>query len=155
MPQEGNIQVVTFSKELTSPDFRSAAIEVGARGEAVELLGVHYFLETILTAGTFNVGLSSNPEHVLNPPATTDLFLFDPAIYGKSGWQKLNVNESETRVIPLYGLIRPRRQIIVWAWESASIVAILTIEVYYRPVQLSKTDLDTLNLKYGKYRRHF
>lgn len=156
MPAEGKPQVMTFSRNVTSPNFGSAPIEMGAKGFAVELFAAHYFVENAVGAFNSHFALSSNPEHELTPPPTTNDFLSDPAIYGHSGSEIASTFlTSMTRIIPLYGIIRPRRQILVWVWDTATATNFIRAEIYYRLIELGKTELDTLNLKYGKYRRHF
>ena len=163
MPAEGNVQIVSYYTTLAASDFRSTVLEMGARGEAVELIGINFSIESFPAAEQqfMAVGLSSNPTHGDSPPSSLPAIMENKAIYalfmarhtefvGAAGvWQ----TSIETKVIPLFGLIRPRRQILVWGFGGDSVSA-FRAEVFYRPVSLGKTELDTLNLKYGKYRRY-
>ena len=164
MPHEGNVQIALVTRTLTGGVPFGAAFEVGSRGEAVKIIAIHYSVGRFFGAGTLTnrlkVALSTNPEHALSPPATEGEFMNDKALYGaiSVGTEKFigapGVEEVGwvTSVIPLHGIIRPRRQIIVGFWIS-QLAANFRAEVYYIPVQMNKTELDALNLKYGKYRR--
>ncbi|KKL81201.1 hypothetical protein LCGC14_1997140 [marine sediment metagenome] len=163
MPAEGEIQVANVHVGgLTSTGGAAFPFEAGARGEAVRLLAVHYSYQPFPANGSYLIfaGLSSNPETSTAPPASFLAFLADKAIYGASAY---SINEvvgaagvwqvrTSTQVIPLYGIIRPRRQLVVVHMTIGGIFEIKA-EIYYQPVALGKTDLDALNLKYGKYRR--
>ncbi|KKL76935.1 hypothetical protein LCGC14_2039890 [marine sediment metagenome] len=162
MPVAGKVQVASLHISSNVSTGQGFAFQIGARGEAVELLGVHYFY----TGGPMNVdhslllGISSNPGHLTNPPSTLVGFLADKAIYGENirDYRQLitveggRVSQIQTVIIPLYGLVRPRRQILVSLATTPSVQEVRA-EVYYRPVTLSKIELDSLDLKYGKYRR--
>lgn len=162
MPAEDNVQVVSRAIVTEATDNNSLVIDVGARGQAVELLAIHYNFRQFNANETqyLLIALSSNPEHELVIPATAALFLSDASSYGF-----LALNHLETVgaagvwqvllpviVVPLYGLVRPRRQILMWRFAGDSSLS-LRADIYYRPVSLNKTELDSLNLKYGKYRR--
>ena len=163
MPPEGNTQVAVVSFRAATDTGASVVFEIGARGVAVELIAIHYqFSGGWLPDANRQlfIGLSSNPVHQQTPPVSIDQFLVDRAVYG-IGYhhflQVLTVEGArtillETLVIPLYGLVRPRRQILVATGASGGAIQ-MRAEVYYRPTSLSRVDLDTLNLKYGKYRR--
>lgn len=165
MPEEGNVQVAIKGFQTTTAgtfDSGAVIIELGARGQAVEMIALHHTLGIILTSlGQYNlVGLSTNPEHELAPPEGVDLFLKDSAVYGVSNFSYNGVGTNfarseRTNIIPLYGLIRPRRQVLVWlCGNTDEIPTDIRVEIYYRPIELNKVDLDALNLKYGKYRRY-
>ena len=161
MPREGNVQVVVVPVSAAANASGSAVVEIGARGEAVEILGIHFGIEQFVSNATqvLHIGLSTNPSHELTPPVSTTAFLTDKAIYGSMDLSNAEVVGAagiwqatvSTNVIPLYGIIRPRRQILVWRMEGPGVP--IRSEIYYRPLNLNKTDLDALNLKYGKYRR--
>lgn len=163
MQEEGNVQTVSFYTLLAAADFRTTVLEMGARGEAIKLLGINFSIESFPAQESqfMAVGLSSNPSHIATPPASLPVIMADKAIYalfisrhtesvGAAGVWQTNI---ETKVIPLFGIIRPRRQVLVWGFGGDSVSA-FRAEVFYRPVSLGKTELDTLNLKYGKYRRY-
>ena len=160
MPEEGKLQVVSFARDITANDFGGAPIEMGARGEAVELWGLHLIIGemAVIISQSLMVALSSNPRHELTPPGSEDAFVIDPALYGMAMSRKTShTNVGEIYVpqnfVPLYGIVRPRRQILVWSFIRPAANVVFRVEIYYRPVSLNKADLDTLNLKYGKYRR--
>ncbi len=162
MPPEGNVQIAAFGFEVPGVGSGAFAVEIGAKGEAAKLLAIHYSLQRVFpeTGQRYQMALSSNPNHLLTQPPTEIAMLTDKALYafwaftheeivGAAGvWQAIQ----NTQVIPLYGLIRPRRQIFVFR-SFAETTTNLRIEIYYTPISLGKTELDTLDLKYGKYRR--
>ena len=165
MPQEGKIQTKVAVALAAGNEARGVPIEMGARGEAVELWAIHHSIERLPSSSTSLVlysGLSSNPE--LEGPIVPTLrpFIADKSIYGLSAqtWEVdigiggVVLNYQRTQIIPLYGIVRPRRQIWVFLHTTVpDISGEIRIEVYYRPISLNKTDLDALNLKFGKYRR--
>ena len=160
MPQEGNVQVANFSRLFTSGLFMSTAIEMGAKGEAVSLLQMSISMGQILGPPGLNLaaGLSSNPNHLLDPPISFGSLLLDPAIYGvMSVISDITVGGSHnllvTQSLDLKGILRPRRQILAIGYGTAAAVMVVRVEILYRPVTMGKNDLDTLNRKYGLYRR--
>ncbi len=165
MPDEGKVQIVRRSLVIpTGARPISTPVEMGAKGEAVELLGIHTSLFNFSSLDTFTLitALSFNPSHEQLTPTDRIAMIADPALYGTSLSFKSEdltveggrVYEQNTQIIPLYGLVRPRRQILVVLYTSIGATGHIRIEIYYRPIRLSKVDLDSLNLKFGKYRRH-
>ena len=160
MPEEGNIQVKVMSQLLTSVTEVSRVAEMGAKGEAVRLEQISLSIAPAFGELDISlaVGLSSNPVHLTSVLNALGI-MSDPAIYGvlstmggffAGGSQSLH----RTISMDLKGIIRPRRQILLWAYASGdSSVVLGRVEILYRPIQLGKVDLDALNLKYGKYRR--
>ncbi|KKL76098.1 hypothetical protein LCGC14_2048320 [marine sediment metagenome] len=160
MPQEGNLQVVSFARSIDADDFGAVPVEMGARGEAVELWGLHLIPGEmgVVVSQSLMVALSSNPSHELTPPGSEDAFLADRALYGMAMARKTSHTAIGEIIVPqdfvpLYGIVRPRRQILVWSFIRPAATLVFRVEIYYRPVSLNKHDLDALNLKYGKYRR--
>ena len=160
MQDEGKVQVVNYARTVTSPSFSSLVVEMGARGEAVEMIALHISISAILPSTTQRsivVALSTDPSHEVVPPVARIAMFSLKALYGfSSGFWQVGASggaRSSTEIIPLYGLVRPRRQILVWAWVGITEEQTFRVEIYYRPVSLNKEDLDALNLKYGKYRR--
>ena len=164
MPQEGRVQVADVSRRFAfSGEVGARIMEIGARGEAVRLLAIHTSVLIMEAVNNTRVGtaLSSNPEHLATPPPTIDLILQSKAIYGFSlfNHQRALVTSGGndqswvTLVIPLYGLVRPRRQVLLFGQTAGTAGNIVRVEVYYQPLELAKVELDALNLKYGKYRR--
>jgi len=161
-PEDRPVQVATIAHRTGVPDtYEGAPIEMGAIGEVVELLAVHYSLDVIgyPTNWRLGLGLSSNPEHLLNPPGSYEEFLVHNSIYGKMvlvwNWQGTGVvwREFFTQIIPLYGIIRPRRQVFTIAYEGVTSLLWCVAEIYYRPVDVDKVTKDLVNRKFGKYRR--
>lgn len=159
MPEEGKVQVVSVTRLFGTNESNNAVIEMGARGQAVELLGVHYTLSNLSAATSIGIeiGLSSNPENEGFPFIGSVTPNFDPSVYGYWDYSILtltgvgHVVREPQGIIPLYGLVRPRRQVLIFVFNGGT--AELRTEVYYRSVSLVKEDLDSLNLKFGKYRR--
>jgi len=152
--------MVSFARDIAADDFGAAPVEMGARGEAVELWGLHLITGemAVVVSQSLMVALSSNPRHELTPPGGEDAFVLDPALYGMALVRKsTHTNVGEISIpqafVPLYGIVRPRRQILVWSFIRPAANVVFRVEIYYRPVSLNKPDLDALNLKYGKYRR--
>ncbi|KKM65648.1 hypothetical protein LCGC14_1489110 [marine sediment metagenome] len=163
MPQEGNVQVVVPTVSVEAGTAKGFVVELGAKGEAVALLGLHVGIEEFLPSGEFVVfvALSSNPGHLLTPPATSAARAGDKALYGATlltGREVLDTSGGRTYTIPsistpLYGLIRPRRQVLIVFFVNPGVLPKIRVEIYYKPLSLGKIELDALNLKYGKYRR--
>lgn len=155
-----DVQVAVVHERPESSDFGSKIIEMGGgEGNVVELIAVHWHIELVNGAIMWqSLALSSNPEHLLTPPADIASNQLDVALYGRAVWigRTDAVGESwvaGTIVVPLYGIIRPRKQIMVWGIIASTSVVGLTGEIYYRPVVLAQRDRDSINRKYGKYRR--
>jgi len=163
MLPDGRIEVATLYERPTSPVFGSIPLVMGAEGQAVAIEAVHYSIDFMDEA--FNaylaIALSSNPAHELIPPATIDDMHSNKALYGFSSmfrpFDLVSQGASSTlvnsRIIPLYGVIRPRRQILVYYWLHQSHQTRIRVEVFYQVVSLTINELDTLDRKYGKYRR--
>lgn len=170
MPADDNLdlQVSRYSTDgYFSPGatWRGTPIELGGRGRLVKLWSVHYSVSEInddpTTLDLWYNALSSNPEHQGDYIATTDAFFQDKALYGTAVFgQRINKSATGgasrwvwTQIIPLHGLIRPRRQIWVlfrngWAeWYQFG------MEIYYSEIPMLPGDIITANRKYGKYRR--
>ncbi len=155
----GVVQMVNYAR-LISAGQESMPVEMGARGEAVELLGIHTAITEVTNTSSFQLvtALCSNPAFYPTPPiGSTQALLEDKSMYGVGVIQGQTMTAVAAKVfilpiIPLYGIVRPRRQILVWSLAAGAAV-VFRIEIFYRPVKLGKEDLDSLNLKYGKYRR--
>lgn len=165
MHPEDDIEVaVSYWRTGASPTYESKPIEMGARGEVVSILGVHYSLDYLVSGvlGYRYIALSSNPGHELTPPSTQDLFFGDKAFYAFASFINVfkvtgdhyGLNDHFFSIfVPLYGMVRPRRQIICIGNLVGNEQFRLRTEVYYRPVHLGQPDLVTINRKFGKYRR--
>ena len=163
MPQEGNVQVVVPTLAVVEGTTTGSVVEFGARGEAVALQGLHVAIEGFSSAVELIVfvALSSNPGHLLTPPVTDAARRGDKALYGATIFacrEELTSTGGRTYCVPsistpLYGLIRPRRQILLINFINPGVTPTIRVEIYYKPLSLGKIELDALNLKYGKYRR--
>jgi len=162
MPLEDNsVEVLVISHATESGASSEASpIEMGGQGKLVQLLGIHYICNTIATppgAWHLCLGLSSNPNHLLNPPAGREPFIRDISIYGSFIHLHRAAGDGtshslSTAIIPLYGLIRPRRQIFVIRADTTTAIEI-RVEVYYRPIAIQGIIRNVIDRKFGKYRR--
>jgi len=105
--------------------------------------------------------LSSNPEHEGELDLGLDDLFGSPAIYAT----RMHVNRcdlvstggyawhDETEIIPLYGIIRPRRQVWVEYMVAHDGSNRTGIEIYYSEIDATRPQEAQVNYKYGKYRR--
>jgi len=169
MQVEGEIQVGVFYYRIPLPAataYRSIPIEMGGgEGNLVRLWAIHYNLELIkaIVPATYFIGiaLSSNPEHENNPIDDFAIWQSDKALYGRHLWIADNTGTGnfafwrKEAIIPLYGLVRPRRQImsILMFQYSAELLCGVGAEVYYQPTGAVADEREIVNRKYGKYKR--
>lgn len=168
MHPDDEIQVATFALPPDEQFVYSIGfpIELGGRGKVVRMWSVHYhtyFLDGDSQTIRIRQALSENPEHELRAPVLTAEFAQDKALYARSivdseivnfAANQVGVRQWESRVVPLYGLIRPRRQIWVNIITQGLKDMSPCIEVYYSPVSdLPRPIIDTINRARGKYRR--
>ena len=167
MPQGDNVQVAIVERRPIATNYGSAVVAMGGLGQAVRIYAVHYHLDYFKTEETFYfaAALSSNPLHEITPPDDQDLFYEDEALYGfvsyvHSPYVAVGAGEAyglsdhyKSQIIPLYGIIRPRRQVLCWYHLASSAQSRIRAEIYYEPITLGKNDLETLDRKFGKYRR--
>lgn len=152
--------------ELTSPVAMTVPFDAGARGEVIELIAVHYtFSNPDLVPGRLAMGLFSNPSPAAraNPLVGLTYLRESPDVYGFFQWDSWVTvtapgtgtveNFTTTEIIPLYNLIRPRRQLLAISWGQGVVTIGLRVEIYYRPKSLPKHEIDLINRKYGLYRR--
>ena len=158
------IEVACVYSRITSPAYSSMPFELGGRGNAVKLYGISYHIDYFVVASTCYLyfALSSNPTHELTPPGNEDIFWADQALYGfaaKSMSSQFGAADYgaaavlQSQYVPLYGIIRPRRIIFVAITLHLNYSIRTRAELYYEPVELGGIELDTLNRKYGRYRR--
>lgn len=134
--------------------------------EVVSLIAIHWHIEQVVggggATGLLMAALSENPEHELTPPVGVAEFQGNANLYGMATWLSISgVNGSDwafglsgtTLIIPLYGILRPKRQVAVFAnvWQTG--FTGIRGEVYYVPVQPSRDVVDAISRRYGKYRR--
>lgn len=166
MPAEDKpVEVLNvFPRIETSPSEAAIPVEMGAQGNVVELIAIHYSLPDVSIIDNFRcmMVLSSNPNHLLNPPAGRFLNSSTPGLYG-AGYlvgnfmsNGINYAVSEvikTLIIPLYGLMRPRRQVLIVSMTCVHAPMTCHVEIYYRPVSLSNELENSINRKFGKFKR--
>lgn len=137
---------------------------VGRRDRAARLFGVHYSIDDLSSAINVDqsiiIALSENPEHDVVPPATLEIARRDKALYGfyelsrRHGIVTTGGGDfrTTTKIIPLYGILVPFRQRIIVVNELDDTMEIRA-EIYYEPVLLPETDLESINRQHGAYRR--
>lgn len=168
MHPDDDVQVATFA---LPPDEQfvysfGVPVQLGGRGKVVRMWAVHYhcyFIDPDSQTLDYRQALSENPEHLDRPPVLTAEFAQDKALYGRAIWDSelaflpAAVTSERSRVsqlVPLYGLIRPRRQVWVGIIVQGLKDISPCIEVYYSPVNdLPRPIIDTINRARGKYRR--
>ena len=134
-------------------------------GEAVSLIAIHWHLEQLsgVSAATlFMAALSENPEHELAPPLGIAEFQGNQSLYGMASFLNyLNLGGTDrgagncwgSQIIPLYGILRPKRQIAVFANAWAAGLTGIRGEIYYEEELPSRQVVDAISRRYGKYRR--
>lgn len=134
----------------------SLAVEFGiAANQLVKLWSIKYTFEGIVAGEKFcMLGLSNNPSHLVSPPAGTEI-ISDQAIYAFFCWYNVLTTTGgqtmHTVQLPLYGLVVPKRQILISNQNLATIP--IRAEIYYTAISASPEDIGAVNLKQGKYRR--
>lgn len=158
MPQEGNIKVKEWSNRLVTVGVHGYPLNFGAQNKAVKLLGVNLLFSAagLSASGDMITALSSNPNHLDAPPAYPEILL-DEALYARQHYDTVRVGDEHSiffhnQWMPLYGLLRPTRQILI-VYNLLQNNCVLAMEWYYEEIELSQTIQDDLNLVYGKYRR--
>jgi len=160
------MEVARFSnlKDLGFGNWIGIPVELGGQGTLVRLWGVHHYIaninSTVPAASLWGSALSSNPEHIGELAFGLDEFMRSPALYGTwlspyrtigTGSQSLSLH---TGLVPLYGIVRPRRQIWVLYLVGSAGSDRQGIEIYYNDdVGRDKDLIDETNRKFGKYRR--
>ncbi len=167
MPPDGDtdIQVARYwNLTIFKSPFvwRGQVVELGGRGRLVQLWAIHHYMLNLgVTIGaqvTWASALSSNPNHEGDLGLVVVDFLGDAALYGTSLRNEIDSGTSisrdvVTQIVPLYGLIRPRRQIWVLCLEDLLGNRGFGIEIYYSEIPMPRQDVITANRKYGKHRR--
>jgi len=167
MPQEDKdvlIASIIFphvedSAELAQPMDTAARLST----EAIKLHGVEYNMsawDRNLVDVNCIFCLSSNPEHLVGPPSMIEIFDSEAtyAIYKWDGRAAVAGTDNgyarmfNTGIIPLYGLIVPRRQIVCLDNNMGSTIK-MRANIYYSIVQKKSDIIETLNRQRGKYRR--
>lgn len=160
---------VVYSR-TTQTTYSSVVVEfpIGL-GEAVSLLAVHWHLESAKNQtgdALFIAALSENPEHELDPPAGVAELQGNLSLYGMATWAHHIAivtagadygyaweDSVHTLIIPLYGILRPKRQIAVFAnvWHTG--LTGIRGEIYYMAMSTPTDIVNAMNRRYGKYRR--
>lgn len=149
----------------TSAAYDSIPVEfpVGL-SDAVSLIAIHWHIESLLhTASSVLVmcALSENPEHEIAAPIGVAEFQGNSDLYGMATWvgsfhSSVDGNSVAralgTIVVPLYGMLRPKRQVAVFANISGMLIG-MRGEIYYEEETPSHQVVDAISRRYGKYRR--
>jgi hypothetical protein len=165
MPAEDEVKVATVmdSNGLADGDQLALPVEFSVGiSQVAELLAVHWNISAFGHSSVtyYSACLSSNPEHLLTAPTSIGMFQSE-ATYGLYHWDSrvvvagtdnAYVYKTETAVIPLYGILVPKRQVVCWESEMVSTV-IFKAEIYYRVKTISRQLVDAINIKQGKFRR--
>ncbi len=168
MPREDEMQVGVFYSRpvITGGDEGSLPINLGGgEGNLLQIWALHWNIEAVFPGPNrqlfTGVALSSDPEHELAPLINFEDFQSHRALYGRALWiaghdgiGDTTVSQ-ESKAVPVYGLIRPRRQIMVWSILAGDAQGSMGIglEVYYTPMGAPFTEREEVNRKFGKYRR--
>lgn len=145
---------------IDSGDDESQPVDFGIRkNQLVKIWGVHWTVSAYDANSSpliWVCALSSDPTHLDTPPSAIEI-IGSQATYAVNNWVKRSngVNfstELNTVNIPLYGLLRPRRQIVCFSNTVLTNVR-MRCEIYYEIVEGSQVEVDAVNVKYGKYRR--
>lgn len=167
MPPEDEMQVGVFYVRTIALGSAGIPVELGGgEGNLVKIWACHWNLENTPTEdgpfdGFLGMALSSNPEHENNPIGLFAEFQSDPALYARAIYAYAHDGIGDTTsflknmVIPTYGLVRPRRQImlVLNLWQQLEKFTGVGLEVYYTPWSVPSTEREEVNRKYGKYRR--
>lgn len=175
MPQDDEMQVGVFSDRVDVAAVGTGSIPVemgGGEGNLVRIWACHWGIELIKIAdqnahdSLYGLALSSNPEHELTPLIGFIDYQENKALYARGQWSynsltRINgINyasdlqaQAQTQIIPCYGLVRPRRQLMVWMLAGLTASIGLRLEVYYTPFGAARNEREEVNRKYGKYRR--
>lgn len=181
MPQDDEMQVGVFHAFSGTAISEEGSLPVelgGGEGNLVRIWACHWAIDFINLesdhgAGIdrlIGLGLSSNPEHELTPLVDFQDFQRSQAVYARAQWvfnhrhsslqNGINWADNEDisvrtvpQLVPLYGLVRPRRQIMVWTLINGTARTGMRLEIYYTPFGATRTEREEVNRKYGKYRR--
>lgn len=177
MPQDDEMQVGVFYERSGAEVAVEGALPVemgGGEGNLIRIWACHWTVELVKLADTPSVdrflglALSSNPEHELVHLVNFQDFQSNKALYARALWtyNSLNVliagsdnvinREAllwQPKKVPCYGLVRPRRQMMVWSLLNGAAVTGMGLEIYYTPFSATRTEREEVNRKYGKYRR--
>ncbi len=183
MPHEDEMQVAVFSArpDVTVTDNGSIPVEMGGgEGNLVRIWACHWAIELLRLTDSnaidlfLGLALSSNPEHELTPLEDFVDYQENKALYARARWTYNSLTrivfqtngidwgyayasdlqtQAQTQIIPCYGVVRPRRQIMVWSLLAFTASIGLTLEVYYTAFGARRTEREEVNRKYGKYRR--
>lgn len=154
---DDRVSIKTINERIQSIGYEAVDCRFGA-SDGVALLGIHGIVENPTADSFIGTALSRNPGHLEAPPANIEAFFLDEALYGRMFWgTELSASEGSwtmgTRIIPMYEIVVPSRQIAVFCVINASRLVGIVMEIYYREVTLSKIERDVLNASWGKYRR--
>lgn len=173
MPVDGEVRELVVATDLINDEENLGipiSFGVGRKDRAVRLWGAKYSISGFTASAgvtlTWGFALSENPEHELAANRPTLVFAFsNEAIYAfhyarKGAFQFQQGEhgggayafEDHTAHIPLYGILRPFRQIAMF-WNESDAGVKMRAEFYYSPVSEGVIDLESLNRQKGAYRR--
>ncbi|GAI85755.1 unnamed protein product [marine sediment metagenome] len=159
------IEVGVFNHRASGFDNGGQVLELGGgEGNLVRLFGCHYGIELINVAANADVliqmGLCSDPETAPAGAGDFEQFIINKSVYAKATLQSNHDGTGDStatrwnKVIPCYGIVRPRRQVFVWSVINGEVATGLWLEVWYEPFEeTNKVERDRVNREYGKYRR--
>lgn len=167
MHLEDDVRVAVVVAEAVN-DSVEVAIPVefgtGRRDRAVQLWQVIYHISSRPIGVNANLewsaAISENPEHELVPP-NLEAMIRSKAVYGfhrnffrTSQFTGVGAVELilKDEVVDLKGMLRPFRQLVVFANEMDATLD-FRAEIYYSPAKLTRNDLDSINRQKGAYRR--
>lgn len=150
--------------------------EVGARGQAVQLWAVHYHVYNSLADVALTwlgIALCENPDIADKYPGGpaafrtgfgSVLFQRTASLYGRATWHMrrgttgLGDTGSYNRdvnsvIVPLYGIVRPRRQVLLACGIGYTAKIDVGAEIYYTAVGGVPDLISAVDLARGKYRR--
>jgi len=158
MQADDEVKVLVQPIKSTSNIVEGFPIEFGvATNQIVKLWGIKYSWEALTIGSRQGVMcLSNNPQHLVTPPASLKALILDPAVYAYFEWlMYLEVQGGQTMStvqLPLYGLIVPKRQVLL-SYQTLTTTGDQRAEIYYSAVTATPEEIGAVNLKQGKYRR--
>lgn len=163
-----DVQVARYSllHDITFGNWIGIPVELGGRGGVVQMWGIHHYIDGNHGGASVHAiwasALSSNPDHEGELALGLDDYFGSPAMYGTHVYSESQLYTPSggastirhlTAVIPLYGIIRPRRQIWVQYFVTFAGSNRSGIEIYYSEIDATRRQEAQVNYKYGKYRR--
>lgn len=163
---DNDIKRILLYNRTAQSTYTAQVVEfpIGSKA-AVALIAIHWSLEQACNATAshlFMLALSENPDHLLNPPVGVAETMGNPALYGMatfSAYAEANgsgyawEHEAITQIVPLYGMLRPKRQVVIFANIWGAGLCGVRGEIFYKEVMPPMEVINAMNRRYGKYRR--